>query len=90
MTRPRRSAGGRDPRARASEWQAASVRALQYQRFTRLNRALHVLMIVSFISLALTGHDAQVLLHRAGPAFLSRLLGGFESGRLHPPRSRPP
>ena len=29
--------------------------ALQFQRFTRLNRTLHILMIVSFISLALTG-----------------------------------
>ena len=30
-------------------------RELQVVRFTRLNRTLHVFMIVSFISLALTG-----------------------------------
>ena len=34
---------------------SVKARALQFQRFTRLNRGLHALMIVSFISLALTG-----------------------------------
>ena len=31
------------------------AKALQYVRFTRLNRALHIAMIVSFMTLALTG-----------------------------------
>ncbi len=46
----------------------------QYLRFSRLNRTLHILMIVSFISLALTGMTlkfsytgwAQVLSHIFG------------------------
>lgn len=56
---------------------------LQYQRFTRLNRVLHILMIVSFLSLALTGLTLKF--SYTGWAFiLSHLLGGFESaGYIH-------
>jgi cytochrome b subunit of formate dehydrogenase len=58
-------------------------RALQFQRFTRLNRGLHVLMIVSFISLALTGMTLKFS-YMSWAAFLSRRLGGFESaGFIH-------
>jgi cytochrome b subunit of formate dehydrogenase len=58
-------------------------RALQYQRFTRLNRALHAVMIVSFISLALTGMTLKFS-YTSWAAFLSRRLGGFESaGFIH-------
>jgi cytochrome b subunit of formate dehydrogenase len=58
-------------------------RALQYQRFTRLNRALHALMIVSFIALALTGMTLKFS-YTSWAAFLSRRLGGFESaGFIH-------
>ncbi len=58
-------------------------RALQYQRFTRLERALHALMIVSFISLALTGMTLKFS-YTSWAAFLSRRLGGFESaGFIH-------
>ena len=58
-------------------------RALQFQRFTRLNRALHALMIVSFISLALTGMTLKFA-YTSWAAFLSRRLGGFESaGFIH-------
>jgi cytochrome b subunit of formate dehydrogenase len=58
-------------------------RPLQYQRFSRLNRVLHVLMIVSFISLALTGMTLKFS-YPGWAAFLSRRLGGFESaGFIH-------
>jgi cytochrome b subunit of formate dehydrogenase len=58
-------------------------RAHQYQRFTRLNRALHALMIVSFIALALTGMTLKFS-YTSWAAFLSRRLGGFESaGFIH-------
>ncbi len=58
-------------------------RKLQYQRFTRLNRVLHILMIVSFLSLALTGMTLKF--SYTGWAFtLSHILGGFESaGYIH-------
>jgi cytochrome b subunit of formate dehydrogenase len=56
---------------------------LQYQRFSRLNRALHVLMIVSFISLALTGMTLKFS-YTGWAATLSRGLGGFETaGYIH-------
>ncbi|MFZ2492221.1 MAG: hypothetical protein WA208_12130 [Thermoanaerobaculia bacterium] len=59
------------------------ARALQYQRFTRLNRVLHALMIVSFISLAMTGMMLKFS-YTAWAAFLSRMLGGFETaGFIH-------
>ena len=58
-------------------------RALQFQRFTRLNRGLHAVMIVSFISLALTGMTLKFS-YTSWAAFLSRRLGGFESaGFIH-------
>ncbi len=57
--------------------------ALQYQRFSRLNRVLHALMIVSFISLAVTGMTLKFS-YTSWAAFLSRRLGGFESaGFIH-------
>ncbi|MHB1688749.1 MAG: formate dehydrogenase subunit gamma [Ignavibacteriaceae bacterium] len=55
----------------------------QFQRFTRLNRVLHILMIVSFISLALTGMTLKFS-YTGWAAILSHLLGGFESaGYIH-------
>jgi cytochrome b subunit of formate dehydrogenase len=56
---------------------------LQYQRFTRLNRVLHILMVVSFLTLAMTG--LTIKFSYTGWAFiLSHLLGGFESaGYIH-------
>jgi cytochrome b subunit of formate dehydrogenase len=55
----------------------------QYLRFSRLNRILHIIMIVSFMSLALTGMTLKF--SYTGWAFgLSRLLGGFETaGYIH-------
>ncbi|HKB84866.1 MAG TPA: hypothetical protein VKD08_01760 [Ignavibacteriaceae bacterium] len=56
---------------------------LQYQRFTRLNRVLHILMIVSFLSLALTGMTLKFS-YTGWAKVLSHLLGGFESaGYIH-------
>lgn len=55
----------------------------QYQRFTRLNRALHIVMIVSFLSLALTGLTLKFS-YTGWARVLSRLLGGFETaGYIH-------
>ncbi|MGA3244818.1 MAG: hypothetical protein ABSE41_09385 [Bacteroidota bacterium] len=55
----------------------------QFLRFKRLNRVLHVVMIVSFMSLALTGMTLKFA-YTGWAAFLSRLFGGFESaGYIH-------
>ena len=62
---------------------SVKARALQFQRFTRLERTLHALMIVSFIALALTGMTLKFS-YTSWAAFLSRRLGGFESaGFIH-------
>jgi thiosulfate reductase cytochrome b subunit len=54
-----------------------------YLRFSRLNRTLHILMIVSFMSLALTGLTLKFS-YTSWASFLSRLLGGFETaGYIH-------
>jgi cytochrome b subunit of formate dehydrogenase len=56
---------------------------LQYQRFTRLNRVLHILMIISFLSLALTGLTLKFS-YTSWAKILSHILGGFESaGYIH-------
>ncbi len=55
----------------------------QYLRFSRLNRILHIIMIVSFMSLALTGMTLKFS-YTGWAAILSRLLGGYESaGYIH-------
>ena len=55
----------------------------QFQRFSRLNRVLHVLMIVSFINLALTGMTLKFS-YTGWAVILSHLFGGFESaGFIH-------
>ena len=55
----------------------------QVLRFSRLNRVLHFLIILSFISLALTGMTLKF--SYTGWAYvLSRILGGFETaGYIH-------
>jgi cytochrome b subunit of formate dehydrogenase len=56
---------------------------LQYRRFTRLNRTLHIVMIVSFMSLALTGMTLKFS-YTGWARVLSQLFGGFESaGYVH-------
>ncbi|MBI4531989.1 MAG: cytochrome c3 family protein [Candidatus Latescibacteria bacterium] len=55
----------------------------QFVRFSRLNRVLHIVMIISFMSLALTGMTLKFS-YTGWAATLSRLLGGFESaGYIH-------
>lgn len=55
----------------------------QFERFSRLDRLLHIFMIVSFLSLALTGMTLKFS-YTGWAAFLSKLLGGFESaGTIH-------
>ncbi|MDD8018691.1 MAG: cytochrome b/b6 domain-containing protein, partial [Bacteroidota bacterium] len=55
----------------------------QYQRFSRLNRILHIAMIVSFISLALTGMTLKFS-YTGWASILSRIFGGFEvAGYIH-------
>ncbi|MFC2102860.1 formate dehydrogenase subunit gamma [Bacteroidota bacterium] len=54
-----------------------------FQRFTRLNRGLHILMIVSFITLALTGMTLKFS-YTGWAVLLSHFFGGFESaGYFH-------
>jgi cytochrome b subunit of formate dehydrogenase len=54
-----------------------------YMRFSRLNRILHILMILSFISLALTGMSLKFS-YTTWAAIMSRFFGGFESaGYIH-------
>ncbi|MBI4427547.1 MAG: cytochrome b/b6 domain-containing protein [Ignavibacteriales bacterium] len=53
------------------------------RRFSRLNRSLHILMIVSFISLALTGMTLKFS-YTGWASFLARVFGGYESaGYIH-------
>jgi cytochrome b subunit of formate dehydrogenase len=59
------------------------VAELQFVRFTRLQRILHICMIVSFITLALTGLTLKFS-YTKWAAVLSHLLGGFENaGYIH-------
>jgi cytochrome b subunit of formate dehydrogenase len=70
-------------KAEAKEPAAVVVGEKQFLRFKRLNRVLHIIMIVSFISLALTGMTLKFS-YTGWAAFLSRLFGGFESaGYVH-------
>ena len=63
--------------------EGSRAKALQFQRFTRLNRTLHIIMIVSFISLALTGMTLKFS-YTGWANVLSRILGGYESaGYIH-------
>jgi len=55
----------------------------EYVRFTRLQRVLHACMIISFMSLALTGLTLKFS-YTGWAAILSRLFGGFETaGYIH-------
>ncbi len=60
-----------------------STKHLHIQRFTRLNRILHILMIISFLTLALTGMSLKFS-YSGWAVVLSKFFGGFESaGYLH-------
>ncbi len=66
---------GRHPPAKEGE--------LEYQRFTPLHRAMHVFMILSFISLALTGMTLKFS-YTGWAVAVSHMLGGFETtGYFH-------
>ena len=55
----------------------------EYVRFTPLNRTLHVIMIISFISLALTGMTLKFS-YTGWAVVLSHMFGGFETaGYVH-------
>lgn len=55
----------------------------EFVRFTRLHRALHACMVVSFLSLAVTGLSLKFS-YTAWAATMSRLMGGFETaGFIH-------
>jgi cytochrome b subunit of formate dehydrogenase len=61
----------------------AAENPLEYRRFTRLNRVLHIVMIVSFIMLAATGMTLKFSNTRWA-SILSHLLGGFQTaGYIH-------
>ena len=54
-----------------------------YRRFNRLQRTLHVFMMISFFTLAITGMSLKFS-YTGWAQFISRALGGFESmGLLH-------
>ena len=56
---------------------------LHFERFTRLNRVLHIVMIVSFLSLALSGMTLKFS-YTGWARLLARLFGGFEgAGYVH-------
>ena len=62
---------------------AAERKEAYFERFTRLNRTLHIVMIVSFLSLALTGMTLKFS-YTGWARFLSHLFGGFETaGYVH-------
>ena len=55
----------------------------EFVRFSHLHRALHACMIVSFITLALTGLSLKFS-YTGWARFMSRMLGGFQSaGFIH-------
>ena len=59
------------------------IEELEFRRFSRLERVLHAFMIVSFMSLALTGMTLKFS-YTAWAVTLSHLLGGFETaGYIH-------
>jgi cytochrome b subunit of formate dehydrogenase len=63
--------------------EAAPATKLEFQRLTRLHRVLHVVMIVSFLSLALTGLTLKFS-YTGWAVVVSRLFGGFQSaGYVH-------
>jgi cytochrome b subunit of formate dehydrogenase len=70
-------------RARASARAILPVDRREFVRFPHLYRVLHACMIVSFLTLALTGLSLKFS-YTSWAAKLSRLLGGFETaGYVH-------
>jgi predicted CXXCH cytochrome family protein len=66
-----------------SEEATHDAKAMQYVRFSRVHRVLHIAMIVSFMSLALTGLTLKFS-YSSWAVAVSRVFGGFESaGYVH-------
>ena len=55
-----------------------SIKEKYVLRFTRLNRGLHIFMIISFIILSLTGMSLKFS-YTGWAKVLSKFFGGFES-----------
>ncbi len=71
------------PRAVAPAPAAEADEGLEFVRFTTLHRTLHACMVVSFITLALTGMSLKFS-YTVWAVKLSHLLGGFETaGFVH-------
>jgi cytochrome b subunit of formate dehydrogenase len=69
--------------ARSKPMPESKVAERQFVRFTRLQRILHICMIVSFLTLATTGLTLKFS-YTKWAAILSHLLGGFETaGNIH-------
>jgi len=70
------------------EWKAHKARAGErgvklYRRFGRLQRTMHIFMIISFFTLSLTGMSIKFS-YMAWAQFISQALGGFHTmGLLH-------
>ena len=78
-----RAIGVGEPLAVAVALQPAPVDTREFVRFTRLHRALHACMIISFLTLALTGMSLKFS-YTAWAFRLARILGGFETaGFIH-------
>ncbi len=61
----------------------AKSQGKEYRRFKKFHRQLHILVIISFLGLALTGMTLKFS-YLGWAQWLSRLLGGFESaGYIH-------
>jgi len=62
---------------------STSIGRLEYQRFKPLHSKLHILVVISFLGLALTGMTLKFS-YLGWAQWLSRMLGGFESaGYIH-------
>jgi len=83
---PTQSTGPEVARAAAPKQVSAPLavpQELEYVRFRPLHRVLHACMVVSFITLAVTGLSLKFS-YTAWAALLSHLLGGFQSaGFIH-------
>ena len=58
----------------------APSRGRYYRRFTRTERILHAVLMLTFVGFALTGLPL-LFSDKPWAATLARLLGGFEAGR---------
>jgi len=69
------------PAAGPARAQAAPIGGRYYRRFTRTERILHALLMISFVGLALTGLPL-LFSDKPWAAVLARMLGGFHAAGL--------